>query len=119
LGPQHPDTATSLNNLAGLYRAQGKYAEAEPLYLRALEIREQQLGPQHPDTATSLHWLAFIAQEQQQYERAKPLYERALVIYEHVLGPKHPDTKALHHHYNSLLKAMGNDAETRKPEEGS
>jgi hypothetical protein len=28
LGPEHPDTATSLNNLAGLYRAQGRYSDA-------------------------------------------------------------------------------------------
>ena len=31
LGPEHPDTLTSVNNLAGLYRSQGRYGEAEPL----------------------------------------------------------------------------------------
>jgi len=31
LGESHLDVATSLNNLAELYRAQGRYAEAEPL----------------------------------------------------------------------------------------
>jgi len=36
--------ATSLYNLAGLYEAQGKYAEAEPLYKRSLAIREKALG---------------------------------------------------------------------------
>src|SRR5260370_12384263 len=50
LGPLHPHTATSLNNLAMNYDEQGRYAEAEPLYQRALAIREQQLGPQHPST---------------------------------------------------------------------
>ncbi len=43
-GPQDPRLATSLNNLAGLYHAQGKYAEAEPLHKRALAIREKALG---------------------------------------------------------------------------
>ncbi|HIK57409.1 MAG TPA: tetratricopeptide repeat protein, partial [Synechococcales cyanobacterium M55_K2018_004] len=38
LGPDHPATATSLNNLAGLYRAMGRYSEAEPLYGRSLAI---------------------------------------------------------------------------------
>ncbi len=51
LGPEHPHTATSLNNLAGLYDAQGKDEQAEPLLKRALAIREQQLGPEHPHTA--------------------------------------------------------------------
>ena len=52
LGPEHPDVATSLNNLALLYQAQGRYAEAEPLHKRALAISEKALGPEHPDVAT-------------------------------------------------------------------
>ena len=60
LGPDHPDVATSLNNLAVLYQAMGRYAEAEPLYRRSLEIREKQLGRDHPDVATSLNNLAVL-----------------------------------------------------------
>ena len=37
-GPDHPHVAASLNNLAELYRAQGRYADAEPLYERSLAI---------------------------------------------------------------------------------
>ena len=40
-----------LNNLAGLYQTQGRYAEAEPLYKRALAIYEKALGPDHPRSA--------------------------------------------------------------------
>ena len=36
-----------LNNLANLYRDQKKYAQAEPLYRRALAIREARLSPAH------------------------------------------------------------------------
>jgi tetratricopeptide (TPR) repeat protein len=48
LGPEHPDVATSLNNLAALYHAQGRYAAAEPLYQRALALSERVWGPDHP-----------------------------------------------------------------------
>ncbi len=48
----------SLNNLADLYQKQGRYADAEPLYKRALAIREKALGPNHPDVASSLNNLA-------------------------------------------------------------
>jgi len=41
LGEEHPDTLTSVNNLAAAYDAQGRYGEAEPLYKRALEARER------------------------------------------------------------------------------
>ncbi|OBQ14090.1 MAG: hypothetical protein AN482_02890, partial [Anabaena sp. LE011-02] len=50
LGDDHPDVASSLNNLAGLYYSQGKYNEAEPLYQQALNIFEQRLGVDHPHT---------------------------------------------------------------------
>jgi CHAT domain-containing protein len=43
LGPNHPDVALSLNNLALLYKVQGAYTKAEPLLARAADIREQQL----------------------------------------------------------------------------
>ena len=50
LGVDHPETATSLNNLAGLYRAQGRYVEAAPTVMDAVEIMERVLGAAHPNT---------------------------------------------------------------------
>ena len=58
LGPGHPNTVDSLNNLAGLHRDMGNHKAALPLVTRVLEIREAVLGPRHPDTATSLYNLA-------------------------------------------------------------
>jgi tetratricopeptide (TPR) repeat protein len=73
LGANHPDVATSLNNLANLYqRAQGQYSKAEPLYQRSLAIREQALGANHPDVAVSLNNLAGCI-NQGQYSKAEPL----------------------------------------------
>jgi len=56
LGPEHPDTASSHNDLALLLKAQGDLAAVRPLLERALAIREKTLGPEHPDTASS-DWL--------------------------------------------------------------
>ncbi|GAB6036983.1 hypothetical protein JCM15519_15420 [Fundidesulfovibrio butyratiphilus] len=50
LGPDHPDVAISLNNLATLVYAQGDYQGAKPLLRRALQIWEKKLGPDHPHT---------------------------------------------------------------------
>ncbi|WP_200867669.1 tetratricopeptide repeat protein [Acidithiobacillus thiooxidans] len=60
LGQEHPDTATSLNNLAGLLQAQGKLTEAEPLFRRTLEIQEKALGPEHPNTTNTRNNLEFL-----------------------------------------------------------
>ncbi|KKK86115.1 hypothetical protein LCGC14_2766480, partial [marine sediment metagenome] len=70
LGPDHPDVATSLNNLAMLYKNQGEYALAEPLYKRSLAIKEKVHGPEHPDVATTLKNLARLYKTQGKYAEA-------------------------------------------------
>ncbi|CAN0344597.1 unnamed protein product, partial [Ectocarpus sp. 6 AP-2014] len=61
--------------------------EADPLYLRAIEIGEKTLGPDHPDFATSLNNRAGLLQAQGKYDEADPLYLRAIEIGEKTLGP--------------------------------
>ena len=90
-GPDHPEVALSLNNLAALYDDEGKYSEAEPLYKRSLAIREKVFGPDHPDVANSLNNLAFLYQHQGNDAEAELLYKRSLAIREKTLGPDHPD----------------------------
>ena len=51
-GPDHPDVATDLNNLALLLQATNRLAEAEPLMRRALAIDEKSFGPDHPEVAS-------------------------------------------------------------------
>ena len=63
-GPEHADTATSLNNLALLFRDHGDLAGARPLFERALAIGEKSLGSDHPAVATRLNNLAFLLQAQ-------------------------------------------------------
>ncbi|MGB6013701.1 MAG: tetratricopeptide repeat protein, partial [Nodosilinea sp.] len=91
LGPDHPDVATSLNNLAELYRLQGRYGESEPLHQEALSIRRQQLGDRHPAVATSLSNLALLHLDQGRYEEAEPLHQESLAIRRERLGDRHPD----------------------------
>lgn len=92
LGPTHPDTATSLNNLAELYLSTGDYAKAEPLYVRALKIYEKALGPSDPHTATVLTNLGDLYRSTGAYAKAEPLLIRALEIREKAFGPTDPDT---------------------------
>jgi Flp pilus assembly protein TadD len=60
----------SLSNLAGLLRAQGRYAEAEPLYREALKNAREEIGPRHPDTLRSLNGLALLLEDQGRYGEA-------------------------------------------------
>ena len=113
LGPNHPATARSLNNLGFLLQAQGDLAGARPYYERALAIRERVLGPDHPDTAQSLNNLGFLLQAQGDLAGARPYLERALAISERVLGPDHPDTAQSLNNLGGLLQDQGDLAGAR------
>ncbi len=115
-GEQDPRLATSLNNLAVLYNAQGRYAQAEPLYQRALAIREKALGPEHPDVAPSLNNLAVLYNAQGKYAQAEPLYRRSLAIREKALGPEHPNVATVLENYAALLHKLNRHAEADKME---
>jgi tetratricopeptide (TPR) repeat protein len=92
LGPEHPDAAASLFDIAHSRELQGDLAGARPLFERALTIYEKAFGPEHPDTAKGLLGLASLLQAQGDFTGARPIFERALAIHEKVLGPEHPDT---------------------------
>ncbi len=92
LGPEHPDTLSSVENLASIYFEQGRIAESEPLYRRVLEARERVLGPEHPDTLVSVNDLGHFHQGLGQYSEAERLMQRGLQARERVLGPEHYDT---------------------------
>jgi len=92
LGPEHPITLNSMNNLANVYFDEGKYAQAEALYSQTLEIRRRVLGPEHPITVNSMNSLAFVYSDEGKYAQAEALYSQALEIRRRILGPEHPDT---------------------------
>ena len=106
LGADLPDTASSLNNLAELYRSQGRNEDAEPLYDEALSITRRVLGADHPDKAGSLNNPSGLYYAQGRYSEAVPLYKEAVEIVERVLGAEHPNTKIMRGNYEVLLAEM-------------
>jgi tetratricopeptide (TPR) repeat protein len=86
-GPDDPRLATSLNALAVFYASHNRPDLAEPLYRRALQIRERALGPNHPDVVRSLNNLAGLYALERRYADAEAVYRRALAINERAAGP--------------------------------
>ncbi len=108
---EHPDIATDLSTLASLYYALGQHDGAQPLYERALAIREKALGPGQPDVTTSLDNLAVLYYAQGRYAEAEPLYQRALAIRERALGAEHADVTTSLSNLAVLYYAQGRYAE--------
>jgi serine/threonine protein kinase len=91
-GPDHPETLTSLDNLAVAYFSAGRVAEALPLSEEALKLRRIQLGPDHPDTLESMNNLAEAYSAAGRSADALRLHEQELQRTRAKLGPDHPDT---------------------------
>ena len=83
--------AQGLQNLAEVYRFQGRYDLIEPLYKRALAISTKVLGSEHRDVASSLESLALLYHIQGKYAEAERLYRQALAIREKALRTEPSD----------------------------
>ena len=110
-GEQDTRFATSLEKLAEVYGAQGKYGEAEALFKRELAISEKALGSDHPNVALSLNNLAGLYRDQGNYAQAEPLYKRSLAIREKALGPEDPGFAVVLTNYGVLLRQMDRNGE--------
>jgi tetratricopeptide (TPR) repeat protein len=113
LGPEHPDTAEILNNLALSLREEGNHEAARPLFERALAINEKALGSEHAATATSVNNLALLLRDQGDIAAARPLFERALASVEKAFGAEHPATAASLGNLGLVLKEEGDLAAAR------
>ncbi|BBD59672.1 hypothetical protein NIES2109_24610 [Nostoc sp. HK-01] len=105
------DLASSLNNLALLYESQGRYSEAEPLYIQALSLYRKLLGEEHSDIATSLNNLAALYESQGRYSEAEPLYIKALALTRKLLGEEHPDIATSLNNLAALYDSQGRYSE--------
>jgi len=91
-GQDHPDVAASYNNIAIIYKNQGKYEEALELYTKSLDIKTRIYGgDNHPDVAASYTNIGVVYCRQGQYERVLEYYQKALEINIKVSGQDHPD----------------------------
>ena len=57
LGQEHPDTLTSMHNLALTLYSQGRDEKAVALMVQCVNLRKMKLGVDHPDTKLSLEVL--------------------------------------------------------------
>jgi tetratricopeptide (TPR) repeat protein/transcriptional regulator with XRE-family HTH domain len=88
---QHESDAeqiTLANRVASYLRYRARYAEAEALFRRALQMRKQAHRSEHPQIIETLHGLASLFIHQGKYQQAEPLLQQALDLSEQFLSPE-------------------------------
>ena len=106
-GPHHEKTGSSLQNLAGALRRNGKLEAAESHYREALSIHEAAYGSTHHEVAVVLSNLGLLLTDSERLDEAQPLLERALDIRREVFGNSHPHTANSLHNLSALLFRAG------------
>lgn len=107
LGPRHPTTLVTLNNLAVVVQHQGRYGEAESLYRETLELHRVAFGPHHPETLVTMNNLAAMLGHEGRYGEAEPLHRETLRLRREILGPHHPDTLSSMNNLALVLEHQG------------
>lgn len=104
LGERHPETLTSMNNIASTYSHLGRPQDALELQQKVLDARREVRGERHPETLTGMNNLATTYSHLGRNQDALNLRQEVLKIQREVLGERHPDT----------LTSMSNLATTYK-----
>jgi tetratricopeptide (TPR) repeat protein len=90
VAPGDPRCLPALEALANSYRDRSQYAEAEPLYVRALNMRAAASGPNDAELISTIDSLAYVYFGLKRYTEAEPLYKRLLALWETSTAPDHP-----------------------------
>ena len=107
LGPDHPDTLTTRNNLAGAYESVGRFGEAIELFEQVLAERERVLGPDHPDMLETRNNLAGAYRSVGRLAEAIDELEKLLPDCQRVLGADHPDTLTVRNNLAGAYYSVG------------
>jgi tetratricopeptide (TPR) repeat protein len=97
----------AINGLGRLYANQGNLTEAEQMYERALQGKEEALGPNHTSTLRTVDSLGNLYLRQGKVAKAEQMYERALRGTEEALGPNHISTLITVGNLGNLYREQG------------
>lgn len=113
LGPDHPQTATTMNAMGQLYYDLGRLDDARMMTERALAIWEQSSDAAHPDVSIGLHNLAQIHSASGAIETALEYEKRAVELRERLLGPDHHEVAIMQNGLAGLYQRLGRFDEAR------
>ena len=111
-GPEHPDVATSYNNIGFVYSSQGNNVKSLEYYNRSLLILEKFFGPDHPNIATLYSNIGLVYSSQSDYAKSLEYYNKSLSIREKVFGPDHSNVAISYSNIGLVYSSQGDYAKS-------
>ena len=119
LGPDHPDTLASMNNLASEYVITGRHAMPSSSSKRRCALLKAKLGPDHPDTLLYMNNLAISYDDLGRHAEALELYEETMALMKTKLGPDHRATLSCRSWLSRSYASAGQHADAARITEES
>ena len=110
-GGDSTEVGRDLMGLAVLQVQRKRYAQAESLMKRSIDVESRHLGPDNSDLAPALNNLGALYWMMGRYGDALPLYERVRKTFERTLDPSHPDIAAVYNNLAETYWKLGRFAE--------
>ncbi|CAB9510328.1 Hydra magnipapillata [Seminavis robusta] len=107
LGKNHPDVATTTNNIGCILDDMGDYAGALSKYEELLPLDCQPWARINPDVATTYNNIGVALKNMGDYKGALSKYEECLAITLSVVGRNHPDAATTYGNLGLVLQHMG------------
>ena len=100
--------------LGRVYYDEGRWEEAEKLFLEAVETRMTKIGDDHPSTLNSISGLALTYRKQGRWEEAEKLFLEVVETRKTKLGANHPSTLTSMANLASTYRDQGRWEEAEK-----
>lgn len=97
-------------NLAGTYQRVGRYARAEAMFEKGLDVLRVKPGVNHPAYSASLVGYAYLQADLGHYSAAEKLYDEAGKLLREQVGDQHPAYAAFLNNRAALYAQIGNVA---------
>jgi serine/threonine-protein kinase len=110
LGPDHPETIITLNNMAGVRYWKGDLAGAEADLRQVVSSWRQTLGPEHQNTVQAMSSLGAVLRDQGKFAEAEPMVRAALAIRRKLFGSSHQHVAQSLGHLGRLSHLKGDYA---------
>ncbi len=114
LGPDHIDTATTLNHIGNVRLAQGRHSDALVLFERCLHIKRRALGDRHASTASTVVNIGTTLQGLGDAAGALRRFDEALIVQRAALGPEHPSLANTLASLGAACVALGDKTRAKK-----